>query len=95
MDTATAYLQDLRKRKYPPELPPDIVLTLDDGSKHPVHKVVLAVQSEFFESLFTFGNNGNEVEWVKEWQKASNFALKSYNFTPYYYSRLHQFLSKD
>ena len=26
----------------------------DDGSTHPVHKVILAAQSDFFEALFTF-----------------------------------------
>ena len=31
-----------------------ILFPLKNGSRHPVHKVILAAQSDFFEGLFTF-----------------------------------------
>ena len=50
-----SYTQDLRKRpEKHPETPIDAILILDDGSRHPVQKVILAAQSDFFEGLFTF-----------------------------------------
>ena len=50
-----SYTQDLRNRpEKHPETPIDAILILDDGSRHPVQKVILAAQSDFFDGLFTF-----------------------------------------
>ena len=50
-----SYTQDLRNRpEKHPETPIDAILILDDESRHPVHKVILAAQSDFFDGLFTF-----------------------------------------
>ena len=50
-----SYTQDLRNRpEEHPETPIDAILILDDGSRHPVQKDILAAQSDFFNGLFTF-----------------------------------------
>ena len=50
-----SYTQDLRNRpEEHPETPIDAILILDDGSRHPVQKDILAAQSDFFDGLFTF-----------------------------------------
>jgi len=50
-----AYASSLRfNPKKRTETPADATLILEDGSRHPVHKLVLAAQSEFFEGLFSF-----------------------------------------
>ena len=40
--------------KIPNEGPHSFLIFQEDGSRHPVHKLILAAQSEFFEGLFTF-----------------------------------------
>ena len=44
-------------RRYPehhPNFPPDASLVLDDGSRHAVHRLILAANSKFFKSMFQF-----------------------------------------
>ena len=44
-------------RRYPghhPNFPPDASLVLDDGSRHAVHRLILAANSNFFKAMFQF-----------------------------------------
>ena len=42
-----------------------IVLSLKNGSRQPVHKVILAAQSDFFEGLFTFMSFEDKKEFTQ------------------------------
>ena len=42
-------------RRYPenhPKFPPDACVILDDGSRHDVHRLILAANSKFFKAMF-------------------------------------------
>ena len=47
-------------RRHPenyPNIPPDVCLELNNGSRHDVHRLILAANSKFFKAMFQFDKN--------------------------------------
>ena len=70
-------------RRYPycyQNFPPDACLVLDDGSRHEVHRVILAANAVFFKTMFLFESDKREFS-MEQVNKSDLTTFLDYAYT--------------